>query len=481
MRDAIVVGSGPNGLAAAIELARAGRSVLVLEGRETIGGGLRTEELTLSGFRHDTCSAIHPLAVASPFMRSLPLGEHGVEWIHPPAPLAHPLDDGSAVVLERSLDETATGLAGDGDAWCRLLAPFVAGADDVLGAILSPPRPPSHPLLLARFGLRALRSAGGLARSTFTGERARALFAGNAAHAMLPLDAAASASFGMVLALLGHAVGWPFARGGSQTIADGLASILRSLGGEIETGHPVASLGGLVADRRKGSRVVLLDVTPRQLLALAGDRLPPRYRRALSRYRYGPGVVKVDYALAEPVPWRATGCSRAATVHLGGTLGEIAVAEQEVARGGHPARPYVLAAQQSLFDTTRAPGGSHTLWAYTHVPNGSSETRRAVEAIEAQLERFAPGFRDVVLERSVLAPDALEARNPNYVGGDINGGSAELRQLLARPVLRPVPYRTPLDGVYLCSSSTPPGGGVHGMCGLHAARATLRDTTSTRS
>jgi len=321
--------------------------------------------------------------------------------------------------------------------------------------------------VMARFGLKAIRSASSLARSAFVGERARALFAGNAAHAMLPLDAAASASFGLILATLGHAVGWPLPRGGSQAIAEALASYLRSLGGEIETGRHVASLDELAL-----TKIVMLDVTPRQLLALAGDRLPPRYRRTLERYRYGPGVVKIDYALSDPVPWRAPECARAATVHIGGTLREIATAEHDVSAGRHPERPYVLVAQQSLFDTTRAPAGRHTLWAYTHVPNGSTED--VTGRIEAQIERYAPGFRDLVLGRSVLSPAALEARNPNYVGGDINGGSAELRQLFARPVMRPVPYRTPIDGVYLCSASTPPGGGVHGMCGLNAARAVLR-------
>lgn len=468
MHDAIVVGSGPNGLAAAIALARAGRSVLVLEGNDTIGGGLRTEALTRPGFRHDSCSAIHPLGVASPFLRTVPLAEHGVEWIHSPAPLAHPLDDGTAVMLERSIGETAAGLdESDGRAWQRLFGPLVTAADELVEAILTPPFPPRHPLVMARFGPKAIRSAASLARSRFDGPRARALFAGNAAHAMLPLSAPASASFGLVLATLGHAVGWPLPRGGSQTIADALASYLQSLGGEIESGRKVESLAELA-----GTRTVLLDVTPRQLLALAGDRLPSRYRRALARYRYGPGVFKVDYALSGPVPWRAPACARAATVHLGGTLDEIAAAEGEVARGGHPERPYVLVAQQSLFDPTRAPDGSHTLWAYTHVPNGSTED--VTDRIEAQVERFAPGFRDLVLDRSVLGPAALEAHNPNYVGGDINGGSADLRQLLVRPVLRPVPYQTPIDGVYLCSSSTPPGGGVHGMCGANAARAALR-------
>ncbi|HEY7732735.1 MAG TPA: NAD(P)/FAD-dependent oxidoreductase [Gaiellaceae bacterium] len=467
MHDAIVVGSGPNGLAAAIALAGAGRSVLVLEGSETIGGGLRTEALTLPGFRHDTCSAIHPLGVASPFFRSVPLAAHGVHWIHPPAPLAHPLDDGTAVLLERSLDETAAGLGPDGLAWRRLLGPLVPAAPELIDGTLAPLGVPRQPVPMARFGLRALRSASGLARSRFDGERARALFAGCAAHSLLPLESAATAAFGLVLALLGHAVGWPLPRGGSQRVADALASYLVSLGGELETGRPVASLAELPP-----ARVTMLDVTPRQLLALAGDRLGGRYRRALERYRYGPGVVKVDYALSGPVPWRSAECARAATVHLGGRLDEIAAAEAEVASGGHPLRPFVLAAQQSLFDPSRAPDGSHTLWAYTHVPNGSAVD--VTDRIEAQLERFAPGFREQVLERSVLSPAALEARNPNYVGGDINGGSAELRQLFARPVARLVPYRTPLEGVYLCSSSTPPGGGVHGMCGYHAARAALR-------
>jgi phytoene dehydrogenase-like protein len=467
MHDAIVVGSGPNGLAAAIALARAGRSVVVLEGRETVGGGLRSEELTLPGFLHDTCSAIHPLGVASPFFRSVPLAAHGVEWVHPPAPLAHPLDDGTAVVLERSLEATAAGLGRDGEAWRRLFGPLVAAAEQLVEGTLAPLRPPRHPVVMARFGLRALRSASGLARSSFAGERARALLAGCAAHSMLPLGAPATASFGLVLALLGHAVGWPLPRGGSQRLADALAAHLVSLGGEIETGRPVASLAELPP-----ARVTMLDVTPRQLLALAGDRLYGRYRRALERYRYGPGVLKLDFALSGPVPWSAPECARAATLHLGGTLGEIEAAEAEVARGGHPGRPYVLVAQQSVFEPSRAPAGSHTLWAYTHVPNGS--TVDVTGLVEAQLERFAPGFRDLVLARSVLGPAALEERNPNYVGGDINGGSAELRQLFARPLVHPVPYRTPLEGVYLCSASTPPGGGVHGMCGYHAARAALR-------
>jgi phytoene dehydrogenase-like protein len=468
VQDVIVVGSGPNGLAAAITLARAGRDVLLIEGRDTVGGGVRTEELTLPGFRHDTCSAIHPLGVASPFMRSIPLERFGLEWVHPPAPLAHPLDDDRAVMLERSPSETAAGLGPDGPAWNALVGRLAREADAVLRGVLSPLQVPRHPVAMARFGLHALRSADGMARSVFAGDPARALFAGNAAHSMLPLRAAATASFGLVLAMLGHAAGWPLPRGGSQALADALAAYLRSLGGEIETDRTVTSLEELDA------RLVLLDVTPRQFLTLAGPRLDGRYRRALERFRYGPGVVKLDYALSEPMPWRAPDCARAATVHVGGTLAEIGAAEAGVAAGRVPERPFAIVAQQSLFDTTRAPAGCHTLWAYTHVPHGWPETDRAVERVEEQLERYAPGFRDVVLARSVLGPADLEARNPNDVGGDINGGSAELRQLLTRPVARLVPWRTPLSGVYLCSSSTPPGGGVHGMCGRHAARAALR-------
>jgi phytoene dehydrogenase-like protein len=472
--EAIVVGSGPNGLAAAIALARAGRSVRVLEGAETIGGGMRTEPLTLPGFAHDTCSAIHPLALASPFFRSVPLADHGVEWIHSPSPLAHPLDDGTAVVLGRSPEETATGLGGrDGEAWPKLFAPLAAAGDDLWEAILAPPLPPKHPLLMARFGTKAVRSAVGLAKSTFSGERARALFAGNAAHSMLPLEARATASFGLVLALLGQTVGWPLPRRGSQSIADALASYLESLGGEIETGHPVESL-----DELASTKTVLFDVTPRQFLELAGNRLDGRYRRALERYRYGPGIFKLDWALSGPIPWIAEACTRAATVHVGGTLDDIARSERAPSRGEMATRPFVLVAQQSLFDDSRAPTGQHTAWAYCHVQNSS--TADMTSAVEAQLERFAPGFADLVLARSALGPAALQAHNPNYVGGDINGGAANLRQLFLRPAARPSPYTTPLEGVYLCSASTPPGGGVHGMCGWHAAQAALRRTGGRR-
>jgi phytoene dehydrogenase-like protein len=465
--DAIVVGSGPNGLAAAIALARAGRSVLVLEAADTAGGGMRSAELTLPGFVHDVCSAIHPWPIASPFFRTLPLAEHGVELVHPPAPLAHPFDDGNAAVLERSPEATGVSLGGDGEAYRRLLDPFVRRADDLLAAALAPPLPPHHPLLLARLGLLGIRSAAGLARSRFAGERARGLFAGLAAHSMLPLTAPISAAFGLMLATVGHAFGWPLVRGGSRGLADGLVSYLHSLGGEVETARRVESVEELAP-----TRAILLDLTPRQLVQIAGSRLPARYRRRLEGYRYGPGVCKVDWALDGPVPWRSQECALAATVHLGATLDEIVASEAAVARGDHPERPYVLLAQQSLFDPSRAPEGKHTLWGYCHVPNGSSVDMTG--PIERQIERFAPGFRDVVLARNVMPATEFERYNPNYVGGDINGGLQDLRQLFARPAPRLVPHATPARGIFICSSATPPGGGVHGMCGYLAARAALR-------
>jgi phytoene dehydrogenase-like protein len=467
--DAAVVGSGPNGLAAAITLAQAGWSVLVLEARDTIGGGTRSAELTLPGYIHDVCSAVHPLGAGSPFFRTLPLAEHGLEWIHPPVPLAHPFDDGTAAVLERSVEATGKTLGPDAAAYQKLMAPLVTDWDKLAADLLGPLRiPPRHPLALARFGWHAIPSARRLAERLFEDERARALFGGMAAHSMIPLDQPPTAAFGLVIGILGHAVGWPLPRGGSQRIADALACYLRSLGGEVVTGVRVQSL-----DELPPARAVLCDVTPRQLLRIAGQRLPAGYRRRLAGYRYGPGVFKVDWALDGPIPWQAVECRRAGTVHLGGTLEEMAAAERVVWRGAHPEKPYVLVVQPSLFDATRAPEGKHTAWAYCHVPNAS--TFDMTERIEAQIERFAPGFRDCILARSVKSAVEMEQYNPNYIGGDINGGVQDLRQLFTRPVFRLVPYSTPLKGLYICSSSTPPGGGVHGMCGYFAARAALRD------
>ena len=451
--DAVVVGSGPNGLAAGIRLAQEGRSVLVLEANETIGGGTRSAELTLPGFLHDVCSAIHPLGLGSPFFRKLPLEKFGLHWVQPEIPLAHPLDEGKAAVLKRSVPETAMGLGKDQQAYVALMGPLVAHWERLTEEFLQPPLHwPRHPMRLARFGLRACRSAAGLAQSHFAEAPARALFAGMAAHSFLPLEKRPSASFGLVLGMLGHAVGWPLPRGGSQEIANALAAYLRSLGGEIVTRSRVEYL-----DQLPPARMVLLDVTPRQVLRLAGHRLPPSYRRRLERFRYGPGVFKVDYALAHPIPWREAECGRAGTVHLGGTLEEVAAAERMVAEGKLPERPFVLLAQPTLFDPTRAPEGKHVAWAYCHVPNGSEFDMS--ERIENQIERFAPGFRDCVLARHTMNCLAMERRNANLVGGDISGGAMDWWQLLARPICHPNPYRTGVPGLFLCSSSTPPGGG----------------------
>jgi len=466
--DAVVVGAGPNGLAAAITLARAGWSVIVYEANTTIGGGSRTMELTLPGFRHDICSAIHPLGLGSPFFRSLPLDQFGLEWIHPDAPLAHPFDDGTAALLERSFEATGATLGQDATAYRRLMKPYADNwnrlAEDILGPF---PFPPRHPFLLARFGLVALPPAAWLAKAVFRGERARALYSGVAAHSIMSLKKWVSASFGVVLGVLGHALGWPMPRGGSQRIPTAMSAYLESLGGRVVTGAPVNSIDDLPSHR-----AVLFDVTPRQLVRIAGHRLPDGYKRKLEHYRYGAGVFKIDWALAGPVPWKAPECARAGTAHLGGTMAEIVAAEQAVWEGKIPDRPLVLFAQQSLFDDTRAPAGKHTGWGYCHVPNGS--TVDMTERIERQIERFAPGFRDLILERHTLSPAQLQEHNQNYIGGDINGGVQDLGQLFTRPTLRLVPYSTPAKDIYLCSSSTPPGGGVHGMCGYHAARAVLR-------
>jgi phytoene dehydrogenase-like protein len=464
--DAVVVGSGPNGLAAAITLAQAGRSVLVLEAEQTIGGGMRTAELTLPGFRHDICSTVHPLAVASPFFGQLPLAEYGLEWVFPPAALAHPLDDGSAVVLERSVAAASESMGRDAAAYRRLISPLVANWTKVAPEILGPLRLPHHPLALAGLGLFAVWPATVLARVAFRAEPARAVFGGLAAHSMVALDQPVTAGFGLVLAACAHAVGWPVARGGSQAIAMAMARYLQLLDVEVATGVRVRSV-----DELPPARAVLFDVTPRQLLSIAGDRLPAGYRRALERYRYGPGVFKIDWALSDPIPWKAAECARAATIHLGGTLAQIADAERAVWRGEYPERPYIILVQPTLFDASRAPEGRHTAWAYCHVPNGS--TFDMTERIEAQIERYAPGFRGCILARHVMSPAAMEQYNANYIGGDINGGVQDMWQFYTRPTLRRVPYSTPAKELYLCSSSTPPGGGVHGMCGYFAARAAL--------
>lgn len=465
--DAVVIGAGPNGLAAAIVLARAGRTVVLYEAQAGVGGGCKSEELTLPGFVHDVCSAIHPMGVASPLFRSLPLREHGLEWIEPSAMIAHPLDDEPAAISERSLADTAAHLGADEEPYRRVIGSVVEAWPLIESAILAPPRVPRHPVALARFGWQALKSAETLARS-FTGARARGLVAGIAAHGMVPLESPPTGAVALVLGALAHTHGWPFPKGGAQRLSNALASYFRSLGGEIVTGSRVTNIDELPSS----ARTILCDLSPRPLLAIAGHALPDDYRRKLERFEYGMGVFKVDWALAAPIPWRDPAVARAATVHLGGTLEEIAAAERDYWHGRLSARPFVLLAQHTLFDPSRAPEGRHTAWGYCHVPAGA--TADMVPAIEAQIERFAPGFRDRVLARHVIAPADFERRNPNLVGGDIAMGVTTLRQMLVRPTLSW--YRTPRKGLYLCSASTPPGVGVHGMCGYYAAQAALADS-----
>jgi len=467
MQHARVIGSGPNGLAAAIVLARAGLPVDVYEAEEQAGGASRTMELTLPGFRHDFGSAVHPMGAGSPFFAMLPLAEHGLQWIHGTSPVAHPLDDGTAVTLEHSLQDLERELGDDGPAWVRLMEPMANFWADFAADVLGPvTRIPRRPLLMAQFGRKAMQPARKLARRRFQGERARALFAGLAAHSFLSLDAPMSSAVALVLGAAAHVVGWPVPRGGSQAIVNALIGYLEKLGGVVHTGRRIASLDEL--DPKEGP--VLCDLTPRQLLSVAGDRLQKTYRRAMEDFHYGPGVFKIDYALSAPIPWAARECFRAITVHLGGTLQEIAHSEHAVTHGAIAEKPFTLVAQPSLFDATRAPEGKHVAWVYCHVPNGS--TVDMTSRIEAQLERFAPGFKDCVLERRVFSPAALEAMDANLVGGDINGGELSIRQFIFRPALGS--YYTGTKNLYLCSSSTPPGGGVHGMCGYHAARMALR-------
>ena len=461
---ALVVGAGPNGLAAAIVLAQAGLEVEVFEAEPSPGGAVRSMGLTLPGFLHDFGSAVYPLGVGSPFFSSLPLEEHGLEWIHSPAALAHPLDDGTAALLERDLDASDTWLGRDGRAWCALMQPYVqrwqAFAPEVLRPVLAIPK---HPWLMARFGVNALRSAKSIARR-FSSERTRALFAGLAAHSFLALDEPLSGAFGLLMAISAHAVGWPIARGGSQSLTNALCGYLSTLGGTVRTSSRVASIESL-----PDCDVILCDLSPRQLLRIAGGQLSDSYKRELEHFRFGPGIFKVDYALNSPIPWRAPECLRAATVHLGGSFEELAESESAMRQEKHSDRPFVLFVQPTLFDPTRAPAGKHTAWAYCHVPNGSNVDM--LPRIEAQIERFAPGFRETVLARRVWYSTDLESTDANLIGGDIGGGAMDVRQVLFRPTWRQ--YATSAEKIYICSSSTPPGGGVHGMCGYHAAKMAL--------
>jgi len=467
--DAVVVGSGPNGLAAAVTLARAGRSVLVMEAAETIGGGCRTQPLTLPGYLHDVCSAVHPLAPPSPVLQALPLEDFGLRWIQPPIALAHPLLDGSAAVLRHSLVETAAGLGVDGAAYTRLMQPLVDAGDAIIEHILSPLSLPRHPVKLARFGLRGVQSAQRLATQWFTQQRVRGMFAGLAAHATLPLDRPLTAAVGLMFAIAAHRGGWPMPAGGAQQIVIALRRYFESLGGEVVTSAPVCSLTDVPL-----ARAILLDVSPRNLCRIAGDALPAAYRRKLQRFRHGPGVFKLDWALDGPIPWTSPLCKLAGTVHVGGTLDDVAAAEQAPWDGEVAEHPFLLVAQQSLFDASRAPQGKHTGWAYCHVPHGSEVDM--TERVEAQLERFAPGFRSLILQRQITSPGDLQQYNENYIGGDISGGVMDAWQLIARPVIGLNPYATPNPKLFLCSASTPPGPGVHGMCGFHAATAALRTT-----
>lgn len=459
-RDVVVIGSGPNGLAAAIVAAQRGLSTVVFEAAATIGGGMRTAELTRPGFIHDVCSSVHPMGVASPFFRSLPLAQHGLDWIVPAAAAAHPLDGGDAVILWNDAARTADALGEDRASWLRTIGALGRDWANLEDDVLAPIGLPRHPLSYARFGAQALLPADAYARLAFSTVGARALFAGCAAHSLLPLTGAASASFGLVLAAAAHARGWPVARGGSQSIADALAAHLRSLGGEIVTSMPIASRAQL-----PDAKQLMFDTSPRAMAAIMGEEFPRAYTQKLERHRYGPALFKIDWALNAPIPWKAEACLESATVHVGGTLDEISVAEAAPWRGECAERPFVLVTQPSLFDPSRAPAGKHTAWGYCHVPNGSTVDMTA--RIEAQIERFAPGFRDVIIDRAVRTPATLEADNANYVGGDIAGGANDLMNLIFRPTWRT--YNTPVAGVYLCSAATPPGGGVHGMCGYHAA------------
>ena len=470
--DVVVIGSGPNGLAAGIALQQKGLAVLIIEGKKEIGGGLRSAELTLPGFVHDICSAIHPLAAASPFFRTLPLEKFGLEFIYPSISAAHPFDDGTAAILTKSIKETAQHLPGDEAAYTRLLQPVVNDWPSIEEDVLAPLHFPKAPLKMASFGLKALTSATWLAKE-FKTEKAKGLFAGMAAHSIQPLSNLSTSAIALVLMAAGHLGGWPVPKGGSRNIAKALADYFISIGGKIETGLFVKSLEAIPS-----SHAVLFDITPKQLLQIAGHRFSTVYKWQLEKYRYGMGIFKIDFALDAPIPFTAAECRQAGTIHIGNTLQEIASSEKAASQGQHPEKPFVLLAQQSLFDATRAPTGKHTAWAYCHVPNGS--TVDMSNAIEQQIERFAPGFRERILAKHTMHTADMEAYNPNYIGGDINGGIIDLSQLFTRPALRYSPYRTSAKGLYICSSSTPPGGGVHGMCGYHAAQRVYRDLFDSR-
>lgn len=466
--DAVIVGSGPNGLSAGVRLAQEGLRVLILEAKESIGGGTRTAELTEPGFLHDVCSAVHPTAAASPFFRSLELEKHGLEWVHPKYPYAHPFEDGEAATAQISLQETAIGLGKDARDYRHLFGEFIENwgyiSEDIFGTL----RMPKHPLLMARFGWYGMFSAKLLASSLFKTKEAKSLFMGCAAHSILPLNKAFTASFGLVIGASAHAVGWPFAKGGSAAISKVLSELFQSFGGEIQTNVEVKKLADIPP-----ATSILFDLTPFQISSIISDRLPPSYKRKLETYTYGPGTFKMDFALSEPVPWLNEKCRQAGTLHLGGTYEEIIDSEASVWKGKHSENPYVLVAQPSLFDDTRAPSGKHVLWAYCHVPNGS-ETDMS-ETIEKQIERFAPGFRDTIISKHTFNSKEFEAYNSNYIGGDINGGAQFAKQLFGRPVLKWDPYKIPVEGMYICSASTPPGGGVHGMSGFHAAESVLKN------
>ncbi|HKK44513.1 MAG TPA: NAD(P)/FAD-dependent oxidoreductase [Balneolaceae bacterium] len=467
--NAVIIGSGPNGLAAGIRLAQQGWAVKIFERNETIGGGTRTKELTLPGFKHDVCSAIHPLAKASPFLKTLPLEKYGLEWIQPEVPVAHPLEDESCCALFRSPEETTEQLGQDGLTYWRTMDPFVRNWDKLIPQLLAPFNLlPDHPLLMARFGLEGLHSA-----DTFTAKlrtcKARALFAGLAAHGILPFHKTATAAIGLVLGIAGHAVGWPFPKGGSQNLTKAMAEHFRSLGGKIETDTEITSLQQLPA-----ADTIFFDITPKQILDLAEEKLPDSYTRKLTDFKYGSGVFKLDFALSDPIPWKDKICRKAGTIHLGNTYEEIARAEAETARGKHPDKPFVLVSQHSLFDKSRTPEGKHTAWAYCHVPNSS--TKDMTDPIINQIERFAPGFRDCILDKNAMNTVAMQEHNPNYIGGDINGGQQDITQLFTRPAGLWDPYRILDTNMFICSSSTPPGGGVHGMCGYHAAESAIKNT-----